>query len=88
MLRMENLDIISALLAKRAEIGKEIADLQREERKRKAEMVQIDAINKLFAPSVTLAGREAIKFVRSMHFVVGELSRRCNQALREATASQ
>jgi Trk K+ transport system NAD-binding subunit len=81
---MENPDIIAALLAKRAEIGKAIADLQRQERKRKAEMVQLDATIKLFAPSVTLAKREATKFARSVHFVVGELSRRCNQALREA----
>jgi len=81
---MENPDIIAALLAKRAEIGKAIADLQREERKHKAEMVQLDAAIKLFAPSVTLAKREATKFARSVHFVVGELSRRCQQALREA----
>ena len=81
---MENPDIIAALLAKRVEIGKLIADLQRQERKHKAEMVQLDAAIKLFAPNVTLAKREATKFSRSVHFVVGELSRRCNQALREA----
>lgn len=81
---MENPDIIAALLAKRAEIGKAIADLQRQERKHNVEMVQLDAAIKLFAPSVTLAKREATKFSRSVHFVVGELSRRCNQALREA----
>jgi hypothetical protein len=81
---MENPDIIAALLVKRAEIGRAIADLQREERKRKAEMVQLDAAIKLFAPSVTLAKREATRFARSVHFVVGELSRRCNQAMREA----
>jgi hypothetical protein len=81
---MENPDIIAALLAKRAEIGKLIADLQRQERKHKAEMVQLDAAIKLFAPSVTLAKREATKFARSVNFVVGELSRRCQQALREA----
>jgi len=81
---MENPDIIAALLVKRAEIGKAIADLQRQERKRNAEMVQLDAAIKLFAPSVTLAKREATKFARSVHFLVGELSRRCNQAMREA----
>jgi hypothetical protein len=47
-------------------------------------MVQLDAAIKLFAPSVTLAKREATKFARSMHLVVGELSRRCNWAMREA----
>ena len=81
---MENPDIIAALLAKRAEIGNAIAELQRQERKRKAEMVQLDATIKLFAANVTLAKREATKFSRSVHFVVGELSRRCMQALREA----
>jgi len=82
---MENPDIIAALLVKRAEIGKAIADLQCQEHKHKAEMVQLDAAIKLFTPSVTLAKREATKFARSVHFVVGELSRRCNQALREAS---
>jgi hypothetical protein len=83
-MRHGNTDIIAALLAKRAEIGKLIADLQRQKRKRKAEMVQLDAAIKLFAPSVTFATREATQFARSVHYVVGELSRRCNQALREA----
>ena len=81
---MESPDIIAALLVKRAEIGKSIADLQRQERKHKAEMVQLDAVIKLFAPSATLAKHEATKFARPVHFVVGELSRRCNQAMREA----
>ena len=81
---MENPDIIAALLAKRAEIGRAVADLQRQECKHKAEMVQLDAAIKLFAPSVTIAKREVTKFALSVNFVVGELSRRCNQTLRGA----
>jgi len=65
---MENPDIIAALLAKRVEIGKGIADLQRQERKHKAEMVQLDATIKLFAANVTLAKREATKLLRSVYF--------------------
>jgi hypothetical protein len=36
--------------------------------------------------AVLLAKREATKFSRSVHVVVGELSRRCNQALRDANS--
>ena len=36
--------------------------------------------------AVLLAKREATKFSRSVHFVVGELSRRCSEALREANS--
>lgn len=81
---MESQNIIAALLVKRSEIQKAIAVLQREERKHKADMAQLDATIRLFAPSVTLAKREVTQWTRSVHFVTGELTRRCQQALREA----
>ena len=81
---MESPDVIAALLAKRAELQRAIAQLQREARKHKADMAQLDATIRLFAPSVTLAKREVPQWSRSVHFVTGELTRRCQQALREA----
>jgi hypothetical protein len=81
---VETPDVIAALLAKRSEIQKAIAQLQRQERKHKADMAQLDATIRLFAPSVTLAKKEVTQWSRSVHFVTGELTRRCQQALREA----
>jgi len=81
---VESQDIIAGLLAKRSEIQKAIAALQKEERKHKADMAQLDATIRLFAPSVTLAKRGVTQWSRSVHFVTGELTRRCQQALREA----
>jgi hypothetical protein len=84
---VETPDIIAALLAKRSEIQKAIALLQRKERKHKADMAQLDATIRLFAPSVTLVKREVMHWSRSVHFVTGELTRRCQQALREANGA-
>jgi hypothetical protein len=69
------------------QIQKAIADLQHEERKHKADMAQLDATIRLFAPSVTLAKRGVTQWSRSVHFVTGELTRRCKQALREANGA-
>jgi hypothetical protein len=38
----------------------------------------------MFAPSVIAAKREATKFKRSVHFLTGELSRFCQDCLRQA----
>ena len=81
---METPQVIAALLEKRADIRSSITELERQVRKHKADMAQVDATIQLFSPSVTLAKREASKFARSAHFVVGELTRRCQTALREA----
>ena len=81
---METQQIITALLEKRADIRASIAELERKMRKHKADMAQVDATIRLFSPSVTLAKREVSKFARSAHFVVGELTRRCQNALRKA----
>ena len=81
---MEHAPVISGLLAKRAEIGKQIAELERQIRGHKAEVAQIDGAIRLFSPDVVAAKREATRFARSAHFVTGELSRRVQTALREA----
>jgi L-aminopeptidase/D-esterase-like protein len=64
---MENPQIITALLEKRADIRASIAELERQVRKHKADMAQVDATIRLFAPNVTLAKREATRFARSAH---------------------
>ncbi|HJS85844.1 MAG TPA: hypothetical protein VJ779_10315 [Acetobacteraceae bacterium] len=81
---MEHAPVISGLLAKREEISKRIADLERQIRKHKAEMAQIDGTIGLFAPDVKQAKREVTRFARSAHFVTGELTQRVQAALREA----
>ncbi|HJS87768.1 MAG TPA: hypothetical protein VJ779_20130 [Acetobacteraceae bacterium] len=81
---MENTPVVAGLLAKREEIAKWIAELERQIRKHKAEIAQIDGAIGLFAPDVTQAKREVTRFARSAHFVTGELTRRVQTALREA----
>jgi hypothetical protein len=81
---MEKAPILTALLEKRAEIEAAIAELERQIRRHKADMVQLDATIGMFAPSVTAARRGATKFKRSAHFLTGELTRLCLDSLREA----
>jgi multidrug resistance efflux pump len=81
---MEDAPVIAGLLAKRAEIEAEIADLERQVRQRQTKLRQLDTAICLFAPNLTRARREVTRFRRSAHFVTGELSRRVQTALREA----
>jgi hypothetical protein len=46
--------------------------------------MQIDAAILLFAPNLRRAKRDVSRFQRSAHFMTGELTRRCQTALREA----
>ena len=81
---MDHAPVTTGLLAKRKEITKQIAELERQIKRHKAEIAQIDGTIRLFSPDVTHAKREATRFARSAHFVTGELSRRVQTALREA----
>src|SRR3712207_5201193 len=81
---MEHTAVVTGLLEKRAEIERAIAELEREVRKRRAEIMQLDKAIVLFAPSVVAAKREATKFKRSAHFLTGELTRLCQDCLRRA----
>jgi hypothetical protein len=47
-------------------------------------MAQLDATIQLFAPSVVAAKRDRTKFKRSVYFSTGELTRHCQDCLREA----
>jgi hypothetical protein len=42
----------------------------------------------MFAPSVLEAKRQATRFKRSAHFLTGELTRQCQNSLREARERQ
>jgi len=82
---MEDAPVIAGLLAKRAEIEAQIAELERQVRQHQTKLRQLDTAICLFAPSLIRAKREVTRFQRSAHFVTGELSRRVQTALREAT---
>lgn len=80
---MEDAPVIAGLLSKRAQIEGDIAELEREIR-RHAEVMQIDATILLFAPDLLRAKRDVTRFQCSARFMTGELTRRCQTALREA----
>jgi hypothetical protein len=81
---MENAPVVAGLLAKRASIESEIAELERDIRRHRSELMQIDATILLFAPDLKRAKRDVTRFQRSAHFMTGELTRRCQTAFRES----
>ena len=81
---METPAVVTALLGKRSDIQRQIAELERQVRKHKADTLQLDAAIRLFSPSLALGKRETTRFARSAHFVTGELTRRVQDGLREA----
>ncbi len=82
---MEEAPVISGLLAKREQISKRIVELRKQITRHKTEIVQIDAAIALFATDLTAAKRKASRFARSEHFASGELTRRCREAMRQAS---
>jgi hypothetical protein len=56
--------------------------LERDIRRRRNEILQIDATILQFRPDLQRAKRDFTRFQRSAHFMVGELTRRCQTALR------
>jgi hypothetical protein len=78
--------VITALHAKRAEIGGEIKALERRLAGRRAELMNVDATIRLFAPG---SDPEAIppkrRYRRTMYFAHSELARLTLDALRLAT---
>lgn len=81
---MQTPEVIEALLAKRDEIELSVRELERHVRRHRTQIAKIDATIRLFAPNMIMAKRQVAKFVRSVHFADGELTKRCQDALREA----
>lgn len=81
---MQDEPIIAGLLAKRTELEEAVADLEYQVRQRRAQIAHLDATLALFAPSLSQARRRVSVFVRSEHFTNGEITGRCQDALREA----
>ncbi len=76
--------VIAGLLAKRTELEEAVADLEYELRQKRTQIAQLDATLGLFAPGLTQARRRLSIFVRSAYLASGELTSRCQDALREA----
>jgi hypothetical protein len=78
-----NVATIQGLLDKTAELQQAIAELSHEIYQRKWELTLLERTLQLFAPNVTRVRRQIATFVRSRYFRPGEITRRCQEALRE-----
>jgi len=85
---MEDTQVIAGLLEKRAQIETAIAELERQIRVRRLEIAQLDATLCMFSPSVIAAKRNATRFKRSVNFLTGDLTRLCQDCLRQAEGRQ
>src|ERR1700704_3755120 len=77
--------IVSALRAKRAEISGHVHDLERRLARHRANLANIDATIRLFAPELnpdTIPPKRTYR--RTRYFAKGELSRRITDTLRKA----
>lgn len=81
---MDDAPAIKALLDKRAELRQAISELTHEVYVAKRNLAQLEQTLRLFAPNVALAKRAVSTFVRSKYFRPGEITRRCQEAFREA----
>lgn len=76
---------VRALCGKRAEVAMQIAESERRTDQLRAELVHIDAVLRLFKPSLDPNDIPARKrrHVRSDYFAHGEISRRAYDAMRD-----
>ncbi|MEE3500474.1 hypothetical protein [Acidiphilium acidophilum] len=81
---MDNNELIAALIYKRNEAEQDIITLKKRVALRRSELHQIDCAIKVLTPDLRTARLIATRHARSRFFVSGELSRRCQDALREA----
>jgi len=78
--------VVSQLIAKRAEIAGYVHDLERRLAQYRADLAHIDAAITLFDDSVQVDAIEPRRPIqKSRYFGMGELSRCCREALRDAT---
>ena len=83
---MSSSPVINALVTKRAELAGVLSDLERCIAAARADLAHVDATLVLFDPSIkpiTIRAKPAAPN-RSAHFAVGEIARRCRNALRTA----
>jgi hypothetical protein len=77
--------VVTALRAKRAEISGHVADLERKLARHRANLANIDATIRLFAPGLDPDSIPPKRpYRRTRYFAKGELSRRCLDALRKS----
>ena len=81
---MDNAELIAGLVAKREEALREIDRLKRDVLGVRHDLYQIEKAIAVLTPSLTAARRIATRHARSRYFTSGELSRRCQDALRLA----
>ncbi len=79
-------DVVTALRAKRAEISGHVHDLERKLARHRANLANIDATIRLFAPELNPDSIPPKRtYRRTRYFAKGELSRRILSVLREAS---
>ena|SRR3974390_1429660 len=82
---MSELHVVSALRTKRAEISGQVADLERQITRCRANLANIDATIRLFAPTLdpeTIQPKRTYR--RSRYFRKGEFAHLCLDELRKA----
>ena len=83
-LDMDNAELIAGLVQKRDEAEQEVTRLKQSILQQRSEIYQIEKAIAVLTPSLTAARRIATRHARSRYFTSGELSRRCQDALRLA----
>ncbi len=81
---MNNTELIAGLVNKREEALREIDQLKKQVLGVRHDLYQIEKAIAVLTPSLTAARRIATRHARSRYFTSGELSRRCQDALRLA----
>jgi hypothetical protein len=85
---MSESHVVSGLRSRRAELAGHIRDLERQVKRHKVNLGHIDATIRLLAPSVEPANiRPKRVYTRGSYFRTGELTKLCQDALRQATGS-
>lgn len=84
---MENAELIAGLVARRDEAERDIKALKKQIIARRSDLTQIDPAIRVLSPNLRNARLISTRHARSKFFVSGELTRRCQDALREASGA-
>lgn len=85
---MDNAELIAGLVSRREQAEQDITALKKQIVARRSDLTQIDAAIRVLTPNLRNARLIATRHARSKFFVSGELTRRCQDALREAAGTQ